>query len=321
MGGRKVNKSFFVLVITIIILVAGLSVCIHNIVTSTKNPVAYASANKTCGQVPMNISFKAKGYDPDGGEIKFYKWDFGDGNTSDKRNPTHTYYCRGKFFAILTVTDEDGEKGKDTLEINIIDYQSPIAIAYANVTCGKAPIEIHFKGSGFDSNGIIDSYQWNFDDGYTDNNQNTTHIYNSPGRYFVDLIVTDNDGIIGIDTLEINIIENSLPDAYASADVTSGGAPLTVKFIGKGYDNDGKIISYHWIFEDTINPENRESNNRNTSHTFWFPGTYLVTLTVEDDDGAKDTDKILINVDESLFSWALEFSFGFLVKIVKRKIS
>ena len=97
------NKIFFALVITIIILVAGLSVCMNNILTSTKNPVAYASANVTWGQAPINISFKARGHDPDGGEIKFYHWDFGDGNTSDKQNPIHTYYWRDKFFASLTV--------------------------------------------------------------------------------------------------------------------------------------------------------------------------------------------------------------------------
>ena len=100
------NKIFFTLVISIIILVAGLSVCMFNIVISTKNPVAYAFANKTWGQAPLKVSFKARGHDPDDGDIIFYHWDFGDGNTSDKQNPIHTYNWRGKFFACLIVTDD-----------------------------------------------------------------------------------------------------------------------------------------------------------------------------------------------------------------------
>lgn len=293
---------FLALVITIIILSASLSVCINIIVTSTRSPIANASADVTFGQAPLNISFNASGFDPDDGEIIFYHWDFGDGNTSDKQNPTHTYYWRGKFYASLTVTDDDGENGTDILEINIIDYQSPIAIASANVTCGKAPLEISFNGSGFDTNGKIGSYKWDFGDSTSSNKQNIKHTYKNPGKYYVILTVTDNDELIGIDRLEINAIENYQPIAYAKSDVTNGKAPLTVRFSGWGQDKDGYIDSYQWIFEDVIISSNRISNEKETTHIYWLPGIYLAKFTVFDEDGANDTVVIKIEVEESMVS-------------------
>jgi PKD repeat protein len=313
------NKIFLALIITIIILVAGLSTCINIIITSTKPPIANASADVTFGQAPLNISFNASGFDPDNGEIKFYHWDFGDGNTSNKKNPIHTYQWIGKFFAILTVTDDEGEKGTDTLEINIINYQSPVAIASANITCGKAPLKIRFMGSGFDVDGIIMEYEWDFGDGSSDNNQNVIHTYESPGRYFVILKVIDNDRIIGIDNIEINALENYKPTAIAWADVIDGKAPLTVNFRGSGEDIDGTILSYHWLFEDAIIESNRESNNKNTAHTFWFPGTYLVKFTVFDDDGANDTVEIKIEVEESIFSSFYMSLINFTLRRVKNE--
>lgn len=301
------KKIFLVLIIIIIILIAGLSTYI-SIINSNKPPIAIASANITFGQTPLKIYFNASGFDPDNGKIRFYHWDFGDGNTSEIKNPTHTYYHIGKFITYLTITDDQGDKGTDTIEINVIDYQSPIAIASANITSGKIPLKIHFTGSGFDANCKIEIYEWNFGDGSSEKNQNTTHIYEKPGRYYVNLKVINNNGIIGIDTIEINALENYKPTAHAIADITDGKAPLKVNFIGIGEDIDGKILTYHWVFEDTIIESNRESNNKNTTHTFWFPGTYLVTLTVEDKEGAKDTDEILINVNDSIFSWALNKS-------------
>ncbi len=313
------KKIFLALIIIIIILAAGLGTCII-IKISHKPPVAIASANITFGQAPLKIYFNASGFDPDNGKINFYHWDFGDGNTSITKNPTHTYYSQGKFYACLTITNDEGEKAKDTIQINIIDYQKPISIASANITCGKAPLKISFIGSSYNTNNIIEAYEWDFGDGSTDNNQNTTHIYKKPGRYSVNLKVINNDGIIGLDTIEINVLENYKPTAHASADLTEGKAPLKVNFIGSGEDIDGKLLTYHWVFEDTIIETNRASNNKNTTHIFWFPGNYLVTLTVEDNDGAKDTDKILINVNVSFFSRALDRFFEMFKEAIIQKI-
>lgn len=49
-----------------------------------------------------------------------YSWDFGDGNTSTKENPTHSFTNAGIYRALLTVTDSwGGEKISDIKEVTV----------------------------------------------------------------------------------------------------------------------------------------------------------------------------------------------------------
>jgi probable HAF family extracellular repeat protein len=85
---------------------------------------------------------------------------------------------------------------------------------------------------------------------------------------------------------------NQAPVAEAGADVTSGKAPLLVAFDSTGStDPDGTITGYSWDFMD-----GRFSTEANPSHKFTKAGTYGVTLTVTDDQGATASSIITINV-------------------------
>ena len=80
--------------------------------------------------------------------------------------------------------------------------------------------------------------------------------------------------------------------AVASADVTSGKASLLVTFDSSASsDADGAIIGYSWDFMD-----GSFSAEANPSHEFTVPGTYLVTLTVTDDQGAEASSVVTITV-------------------------
>lgn len=88
---------------------------------------------------------------------------------------------------------------------------------------------------------------------------------------------------------------NEVPISIASADITSGYAPLNVTFNGtSSYDNDGSIVNYTWDFGDGTT-----SNSVVTNHVYNNPGTYNAKLKVEDDKGATSTsNSIVINVTE-----------------------
>lgn len=55
---------------------------------------------------------------------------------------------------------------------------------------------IRFDGSSsYDPDGGIVGYEWDFGDGTTDTGPSSEHIYRSPAKYTVTLIVTDDDGV------------------------------------------------------------------------------------------------------------------------------
>ncbi len=78
---------------------------------------------------------------------------------------------------------------------------------------------------------------------------------------------------------------NTPPQANAGAN-KAGTVGQTVSFNGTGStDSDGSIISYAWDFGD-----GSSSAGSVVSHTYTSPGTYTVSLTVTDNNGATDTD-------------------------------
>lgn len=83
------------------------------------SPTAKASANPTAANVGESVTFSATGStDPDG-TITSYEWDFGDGTTASGATVTHVYSKGITYTVKLTVTDDDGLRDTDTIEITI----------------------------------------------------------------------------------------------------------------------------------------------------------------------------------------------------------
>lgn len=88
-------------------------------------PVAKILASQTRGEVPLSIDFDGNGsYDPDGGNIVWYLWDFGDGVASDRAQPP-TFFLNtpGEFPVSLIVMDDEGDF--DTTQQTIIALAPP----------------------------------------------------------------------------------------------------------------------------------------------------------------------------------------------------
>lgn len=76
--------------------------------SSNQSPVAKIGGSPSISYAPITVNFSSAGsYDPDG-TIAAYSWVFGDGTTSTKANPVHTYMLPGTFGVTLTVTDNGG---------------------------------------------------------------------------------------------------------------------------------------------------------------------------------------------------------------------
>ncbi|MCU7797598.1 MAG: PKD domain-containing protein [Candidatus Thiodiazotropha sp. (ex Myrtea spinifera)] len=274
-----------------LILVFALTACGGSSGESTNSaPVANANGPYSA-QTGEAINFSSAGSTDSDGSITTYAWDFGNGTTSSDANPAHIYTAAGSFTVSLTVTDNDGASHTDTTSATVTNppggNQTPTANANGPYT-GTTGIAVAFSSAGSsDPDGTIATYAWNFGDGNTSNAANPNHTYAAAGTYNVSLTVTDNGGAIDSDVTTATISDppNVAPTANANGDY-AGTAGVAVSFSSAGSsDSDGSIASYAWDFGD-----GGSSTQANPNHSYTSAGSYTVTLTVTDNDGATDSD-------------------------------
>ena len=229
------------------------------------------------------------------GEIVSWDWEFGDGESSAEQNPTHHYEEPGTYHVVLTVTDNDGATG---------------------VYEGDVDVEA--------SGGEIVSWEWDFGDEGSSDEQNPTHWFQDDGTYPVTLTVQDGYGNSDSVTKEIDVI-NVPPDANFTWESEPAVGELIADFdwsvdqerhgsYPQGFEPEGPTDLDDILFEDLSTVQGglgdidfvdtsddwdgeivswdwefgdgESSAEQNPTHHYEEPGTYHVVLTVTDNDGA-----------------------------------
>jgi PKD repeat protein len=157
-----------------------------------KDPVAAFTYSPSSPKTSDEVEFIDTSTDPDG-TIASWEWDFGDGGTSTKKNPTHEFLDDGKYNVVLTVTDNDGGQDSETIKITVKN-RKPVADFSCTPSDPTTVDTVEFSDSSSDEDGTIEGWEWDFGDGYTSDIENPTHKYSEAGDYSVELTVTDDDG-------------------------------------------------------------------------------------------------------------------------------
>lgn len=170
-------------------------------------PVARITATPSSGNADLTVTFSAAGSASLDGTIVEYRWNFGDPNsgaantlvTTSPTMPQHVYERAGVFPARLTVVDDIGLTGSDTVEVTVSRPGPPPPIPSFVMTpsSGVSPQTVVFDASASrpDTGGApIASYEWSFGNGTSGGGVNATRQYTSPGSYTVTLTVTDTAG-------------------------------------------------------------------------------------------------------------------------------
>jgi PKD repeat protein len=172
----------------------------------------------TSGRTPLAVMFEPVLE----GTANEYFWDFGDGDTSDIKNPIHTYTQQGKYDVKLRARLQlDGCDQVDSVikgdYIVINDLQARFSAA---PRAGVQPLSVQFTD---ESPGNPDSWFWSFGDGNISESQNPVHQYDTSGTYSVFMRVINFLGTDSILKLSYIRADTSYAD-LAGAIASTGGA-------------------------------------------------------------------------------------------------
>jgi len=254
-------------------------------------PVAEFTESETTVFTGEVINFNASdSYDLDGTIISYF-WDFGDGINATGIVVDHSYADDGNYIVALTVTDNDGATDTATSTKTVLN-RPPAASFTESAETVLTGETISFNASASsDPDGYIVSYFWDFGDGTNATGVTVDHAYIDDGNYTVTLTVTDDDG--ATDTANsTKTVLNRPPVAIFSESAETVYTDENINFnASTSYDSDGVILSYFWDFGDGTNATGVLVN-----HAYAGNGTYTVTLTVTDDDGASTSTKAIKTV-------------------------
>ncbi len=145
----------------------------------------------------------------------------------------------------LTATDDDGDVGTDSLQLTIIPNIAPTAVAGEDTEVDERET-VTLTGLGSDSDGTVESYLWVQQSGTEvtlENTSSSSISFAAPsidvGEVLVfELSVTDNDGDIATDTVEVTVNPVSF-EITLSENINRCGVPVTETVEITFIDSDG----------------------------------------------------------------------------------
>ena len=238
------------------------------------------------GTPPLSVQFS----DLSCGHPNAWSWTFGDGSSSDRQDPVHAYNSEGTYNVTLTVSNSEGSSTLDKANYIIVN-PPPEPTLLANFTVspvtGTAPLTVKCTDK---STGMPTIFMYNFGDGTYSMESNPVHTYRFPGRYNITLVAMKYNATTNSMMKSVATKPNAVrvfraialpPVARFTASPVTGKAPLTVAFTDQSI---GKPTFYNYNFGDGMN-----MTSKNPVHTYRYPGTYNVTLTVMKNDVATAT--------------------------------
>ena len=257
-------------------------------------PIADANGPYS-GSEGSPITFNATGSIDNDGTIVFYEWDWDNDGSYDESSTSplinHTWPDDFSGTVGLRVTDDDGLTDTDTASVTVQNV-APTVEAGPDQTADEGST-VSFSGS-FTDPGWLDTHTifWDFGDGTNVTDTLTPyHAYGDNGIYTVTLKVTDDDGGLGIDTLQVTV-NNVPPTVEAGPDQTVNVGEV-VTFSGSFMDPgwlDTHVI--FWDFGDGTNM----TGVITPTHIYRDKGTYTVSLKVTDDDDGVGMDTLTMTV-------------------------
>lgn len=191
---------------------------------------ATVSGNKGCDSAIITFTDVSRSQDA----IIHHIWYFGDKDSTDAAQFTHTYYKQGTYNAKLIAITELGCRDTFNIEQPVIVSSSPVIIIEGDsAACASATINLKGKNNAADTL----QWHWNFNNGSTATGENVSTNFNAAGTYSISLIAANKAGCS--DTTSHKIKINAAPNVYAGPD-TSTCEKSTYQLMASG------ALNYVW---------------------------------------------------------------------------
>jgi len=301
----------------LVALILGLSGCFLD-PASNISPTARFS----CASNNLIVSLNGSGSADTDGSIETYDWKFGDGNTGTGIVTTYKYVDAGTYTIRLTVTDNSGAMNSVTATVTVSVAPMPTPTPPDELTLSPpdwimgtwaSNNEAKYPAFTFSLNNVIyrmgELMFLNFkESGYDISEDSSATLYvltvrvAAAGRSVIvstyrferltdsSLNFSNMSGGLVIGPVILVLqgarpLNNDSPVAAYSATPSSGDAPLTVSFnASDSTDTDGNIVKYTWDLGD-----GDDAFGVTAQHIYTNEGSYIVQLTVKDNDGATDS--------------------------------
>ena len=255
-----------------------------------------------------------------------FTWDWGDGDFESGNGVTQAYHLWADGLTAVTVynltlTVNDGVNSASKIIEIIVNNRAPGQI-FSDLIITDTLTSTLMPNVFEDVDGEIVGWTWEFaegvnlDGGIVDRTdlfvdmmsigQNPMVAWSTPGVKYVNLTVTDNDGVTASTQIMVQVM-NQLPvSQFTVRDSGSPGSPIIDFRIADGkvevpytfngqssYDPDGMAgdssdLVFSWNFSDgTVSEESL------FTHNFSTPGEHKVILVVTDGDGMSSGERVL----------------------------
>jgi len=203
-----------------------------------------------------------------------WAWDFGDGATTTKQSPLHTYAFAGTFTVSLTVTNASGLTSTKR-QFATVEAGDPLLADFTYTVNG---LTVLFADA---SAGTPISYRWDFGDGKSSTLRNPNHTYARAGTYTVTLTIANAFGVTDGTSQFVTLTLGDPP----KADFTVQTDGLRALFTDT---STGGPVAWTWDFGDGTS-----SSAQSPQHAYAQAGTYNVTLSVSNSGGTSSKSKFV----------------------------
>lgn len=252
----------------------------------TQGLTANFKTDITSGCTPIVVNFQ----DLSTGSPLSWKWDFGNGATSTKQNPSTTYFTSGSYTITLTVNNANGSHTvtKDAY-ISVFDQPKPDFASDKREGC--APTKIQFRDLSTPGAGTsIISWKWDFGDGGTSAEPNPLYAYKIPGTYTTSLTITTDKGCTKVITYpEYITVKPGVLPRFSFSDPSVCSAPATINFTNAS--TGPGTLTYSWNLGNGVT-----SSDPDVSTVYAANGTYKISLYVESSLGCSDSTLTTIDI-------------------------